>query len=464
MKRHFIVLLAAVSFVACTMFLTVNAQAAPTAPDAAAAAAPAADAAAPAEAQVPEEVKAALEDFKATKFEDATKKLEEARKKNADMAPPQLILAQWFGLANQPRAVRQAIEQAVNTYPEDPESFVVLAELNLQNGGITEADLLYTKANAVLANFNSSELRKNNITKRTLLGQAQVNIARGKNDEALKLLGDVLAMDAPNVDALNLQGAIFFQQGKAAECLAAYAKVKEAQPNTLLPEARIAMMYQQKGDDESKKEAQKYMVEAIKKAPKDGDVRLVATQWSLQIGNVKQASQQADAALKLKENDANLSDAQLLRGVVALFEKKYDIAEDMFTKVLAATPSNFAASNNLALALCEQGDEAKLRKAEEYALVNVRQFQDQPEAFSTAAWITYKKGDYNAAAQMLQKSVELSRGQMNPDTAYYLAATLVKLGTEDGKKQAKDILTKVLENTTPFSMRAEAEELQKSLQ
>ena len=101
MKHRISMLLIASLFGVVAVFFAVNAQAAPA--DTEAVAAPAA----PAEEQVPEEVKAALEDFKATKFEDATKKLEEARTKNPDMAPPQLILAQWFGLIRQPKPLRQ---------------------------------------------------------------------------------------------------------------------------------------------------------------------------------------------------------------------------------------------------------------------------------------------------------------------------------------------------------------------
>ncbi|MDO5113278.1 MAG: tetratricopeptide repeat protein [Planctomycetia bacterium] len=410
--------------------------------------------------QVSEDVKAALDDFRNLKFDDAIAKLEAARANNSDMAPPQLILAQWFGLANQGQAVRQAIEQTITKHPNDPEAYVVLAELNLQNGGITEAQLLYTQANSLNSKFAESAVRKTNIQKRILLGLAQVFVARGNFSDAEKYLQTVLASDANNVAALNLLGLIQFRNDQPAEVLRTYEKVKAAQPNTLLPEARLAMMYQQKGDEESKKEAAKYMVEAIKKAPRDVDVRLVATQWSLQIGNVKQAASQANAALQLK---ADSQEAQLLRGVVALFEKNFVVAEENFQKVLSASPSNFAASNNLALALCEQGDETKLKKAEEYALVNIRQFQNQPEAFSTAAWISYKKGAYSDAMQLLQKAAQLSGGQMNPDTAYYLAATLAKLGSDEQKNQAKELVNKILQSTVPFSMRPEAEALSKEL-
>lgn len=421
-------------------------------------------AAAPAtQEEIPEDIKQAFEDFKQMKFDDAVTKLEQARKANPDLAPAQLLLAQWFSMLNppQPQAVRQAIEVAVTKNPGDPEAYVILAELNLQSGNVTEAEVLYTHSSNLLKSFNESAKRKGEIQKRILLGLSQVYAARGRTADALTQLNAVLQIDPPNLGALDLAGRIYFNDGKIAEAIAAFDKIRAQNEEVLLSEARVALMFQSKGTPKDASKAGEYMQLAIKKAPKDAQVRMAAAQWSIQIGNIKQAASQADAALQLKPDSL---DAQMLRGVIALYERNFTLAEQSFQKILAESPSNFAASNNLALALCEQGDEAKLKKAEEYAVVNVRQFQNQPEAFSTAAWVLYQKGQYNEAIQLLEKSIQLSNGQMSQDTAYYLAATLNKIGGEDNVKRAKEIVSKMLEGTTGlFPMRSEAEKLNNEL-
>ena len=59
----------------------------------------------------------------------------------------------------------------------------------------------------------------------------------------------------------------------------------------------------------------------------------------------------AAAAMKLA--------AKVLRGVVALYKKDYTVAEANFGEAHLQDTTNFAASNNYALALCEQNDDVK---------------------------------------------------------------------------------------------------------
>ena len=53
----------------------------------------------------------------------------------------------------------------------------------------------------------------------------------------------------------------------------------------------------------------------------------------------------------------------MLRGLVALWEKDWPTAESNFQKVIYEAPTDFVATNNLALALVEQNDPVKKNKA-----------------------------------------------------------------------------------------------------
>ena len=435
--------------------------------------------------EVSPELKAAFDDFTNMKFDDAVAKLDKIRENDKDMAPAQLILATWLARIQpaQPQAVRQAIEVGVTKNPADPEAYVILAELNLQNSCVTEAEALFDKGAILNSSFSESAKRKEEIQKRILLGQAQVLALRGKNDQAIERLNSVLKADEKNIGALNLLGLINFNSENYDATLDAYTKARAIQPNLLVPEARLAMMCQQKNTDESKELAKKYMVEAVKKYESDPQTRIVAAQWSLATSKPSSAGKQADYAITLLDrkktenpNDDfvnNLySEANLLRGVIALYEKNYTEAEKYFNVVLAESPSNFAATNNLALALCEQNDTTKLNKAVEYAQVNVDRFgKQQPEVFSTAAWVMHKKGQYQDCAQLLQRYLQMTNGQMSPDTAFYLAANMEKQldsitdaeQKANAKKQALEIITKTLASPNPFVMRPEAEALKERL-
>jgi len=226
------------------------------------------------------------------------------------------------------------------------------------------------------------------------------------------------------------------------------------------------------------------MKEAISKAETDPQVRIVAARWSLMIGKTKQAGQQADFAIQLlaKQKEAKADDAfvnnlfleaNLLRGIIALYDKDYATAEKFFNVILTESPSNFAATNNLALALCEQ-DEAKQKKAVEFAQVNIDRFgNQQPMVFSTAAWVMHKMGRYQEAANLLQRHLQMTNGNMSSDTAYYLAANMNAIADSlpaesaeqktNIKNQVLEIITKTLENEAPFVMRPEAEALKAEL-
>ncbi|MGD0783717.1 MAG: ABC transporter permease subunit, partial [Candidatus Aminicenantales bacterium] len=158
-------------------------------------------------------------------------------------------------------------------------------------------------------------------------------------------------------------GRALFQQGKAAEALKWLRKAKETDPaNVLTPEAALARFYEQYGDH---KNAVTWMEAALKKAPEDLPTRLVAAQWALETGQLDVADTHATKALRLAEEerkvaveatatqaDARLLNAKILRGLVALFRKDFKAAEKFFEDAHLQSPGNFAAKNNLALALC----------------------------------------------------------------------------------------------------------------
>ena len=78
----------------------------------------------------------AMARFKERDFDGALKLLREAGKKNPDLPPPQVILADWFRRANVPAGMRTFLEQAVIEAPADPQAYVYIGELALREGRI----------------------------------------------------------------------------------------------------------------------------------------------------------------------------------------------------------------------------------------------------------------------------------------------------------------------------------------
>ena len=205
---------------------------------------------------------------------------------------------------------------------------------------------------------------------------------------------------------------------------------------------------------------------ALRKAPDDLPTRQLVAVWALQKGKLALAKEQADAALRIETEDAKLpveerkcagsSVGPMLRGLVALWEKDWPAAEKYFQKVILDNPHDFVARNNLALALVEQKDPAKRQRALGYAETNVREQENNFDALSTLGWVHFRRGEFDQANVVLDKALKARNGNLDDDTAAYVAHLLYQ---QDEKWQAKEVLDKLLKADRPFSMRPEAQQL-----
>jgi predicted Zn-dependent protease len=418
--------------------------------------------------QMPE-VKDAADKFNHRDLDGAVKLLKEAAKKNPDMPPAWVIIAQWFLQTNNGQAARNALERATVDAPNDPEAFAILGQINVQQRAIAEARLLYEKANVLLSGFSGSAARKTALQTSVMGGLAMTDEMREKWTAAQKELEDWLKLDPANTAALQQLARCLFQQ---KDVNGALAKLQEAakiekekiekdkvksEPTILTPQATIALYYHEARDE---KNAQQWMAEALKTAPRDLNTRIVAAQWAWETDQLDEAKRQAGYALQL---DSNSLKAKLLCGLIALFQKHYEAAADYFESAFMQAPKEYGASNNLALALIEQNNDAKKDRALQYAETNVRQYPKWPEGHSTYGWVLYKLGRLEDAEKELNNAISLSGGTFGAETAYYLARVSADLGKRDNNPQqsanAKRLLEEALKTTAPFAQRDEAKEL-----
>jgi len=375
-----------------------------------------------------------------------------------------VIMATWFFQARQANAGHAYLERAVLEAPDDPQAYLLFADLALQGRRVTDACVLYEKGEALLAKFDGDAERKKGMEQKVELGLAQVAIARKQWDVAQQHLEKLLELSPGNAGALVGLGNVLFQKGKVDDALARLKAAAAGNAKALTPEAQIAVWFEQKDDH---KKSEEWMIKALTADPKNPLTRRVAAQWALNSDRLDEARDQCDYAIKL---DGNSLEAKQLRGIIALFQKDFLEAEKQFTAVVNVQPASFAATNNLALALIEQDDVPKQRKAKDLAEDNVREYNRSAEAYSTYGWILYKGGDVTRAIQALSQSLQLDNTP-SPDTLYYMAQALYERAEEDLDaerqqklyQQSKQLNDKALESTRPFSMKKEALELQKKL-
>ncbi|MGA2066956.1 MAG: tetratricopeptide repeat protein [Thermoguttaceae bacterium] len=405
-----------------------------------------------------------------TNWDRAAYLLRQAVRENKDLPPADVIIGQWCAQSNQGSLARMSLEKAVMSDPKDPEAFVILGNMALQEQRTTEAELLFLKAQQLLGPFDRSPKRKGILEQQTISGLAGVDEAREKWKDAQTKLETLLKLSPKDALAMQRLARALFQQRKAADSLKWLRKSKEVGgPDILTPEAALAQLYERFPDHGN---AIVWMQKALEKAPADLATRLVTAQWTLETGQLDEAEKHAVKALQLAEAErqhasqeeapkleARLLNAKILRGLVALYRKDFKTAEKFFEDAHLQSPGNFAASNNLALALCEQKDEgtgkpdqAKLNRALEFANANFQADPRNPEAASTLGWVLYRVGCLDRAENALRQALAASLG---PDAAYHLARASYDRGD---KELAKNLLEAALK-TPSFLTRPEAQAL-----
>jgi len=389
----------------------------------------------------------AIGQFQQQDYEASLASLKKAVAAHPELPPAQVIMAQFFFQSQQAAQARQMLELAVIEDPQDPEAYVVLGELALRERRLTEASLLLKKALDLLPQLAQAQ-RKENLQPRIYSGLSGVAETRGQWPVAQQYLETWLQREPKNAVAMQRLARALFQQKKAREALDQLKAAAAADPAAITPAAQFARFYQQVGDEEN---ARKWMEYALQVAPKDLKTRLVAAQWALETGQVDEAKKHATVAMDI---DPKSLEAKLIRGVVGLFESDYKTAELYFESAHLQAPDNFAASNNLALALAEQDDAPKRRRALEYAQANARQYSRMPEALSTFGWVLYRAGRVEDAEKVLRQAA--ATGEMKADTAYYLARVLVDRNQKD---PARQLLTSALASDQPFAHRDDAKAL-----
>ena len=73
------------------------------------------------------------------------------------------MLANLLIDVGQAAAARAELEKAVHLYPQDPEAYVRMAELDAADGRVTEAGLLYAKAIDLADMFSESPKRRRQV-------------------------------------------------------------------------------------------------------------------------------------------------------------------------------------------------------------------------------------------------------------------------------------------------------------
>ena len=334
--------------------------------------------------------------------------------------------------------------------PNDPQAYLLMGRIAMGEQRITEANMLYEKAGELLLKFTASEKRKGEMMPELYRGLASICLARGDYAGQQKWLEAYLKVEPKSAAAFQALGQCMFQQKNPQAALERYKQARVLDPSSPLPEVALAELYQRSRDREN---AKIWMQKALAAAPKEAKTHIAAANMAFENEQYDEMYKEATKALEL---DPGNIDGMRIIGLLSYFRKDYKNAEVWFEYANKKTNSKvFSIRNDLALALAEQKDEAKVDRASQIAADNVKGYPNSATAVATLGWVYYKKKMLPEAEIQLRKAI-FTYGKNDPDTFYQLARVSHERGYDT---EAKRFLEVAVSGTGPSAYRQDAKAL-----
>lgn len=402
----------------------------------------------PASSSEPSDADKAVGLFKKGDYDGSLQAWEEAVKKNPEMPPAKLIMAQLYLQSNKLKEAKAALEVAESDAADDPEVFLTWANVAMMEHDAAKSESQLKKARDLLAGFDKSAKRKAWLEPKILISLADLAESRKDWAGARKLFEECFVKLPKNAALLQRIAFDLLQEKKEDAALTQLRAAVKLNTQSPPAETLMAQLYKRAGDG---KNSQKWLAASLAASPKDFRTHMLAGQWAFDEGRLDEARKHAIIAIRIEPKSI---EAMLLQGCIATFEKNYPAAELFFDAALRQSPKNAVIRNNLALVLVEQKDEAKSRRALELAEANVNQLPKSPEMASTYGLVLFRLGRLSDAEEALRVAAPIAR--VDIDTAFVTASVAVDRGHKD---EAKELLQAVLKTPRPAMFRQEAEDL-----
>ncbi len=321
--------------------------------------------------------------------------------------------------------------------PSDAQTYLRIAEIDRRNGKFDQALDALKKANAVVP--DSLEVQYN---------IAVVYEAQGKYDDSIQILEQLLTKTEHSDGNYSIpeknNRAVFLERLGTVqrEANKNQASVETFRKMLVLGDDNATRGYQQiietYRDNKQWQMATDTAVEAAGKFPSDRSLQMVAASQQADMGQADQAIAKVQSMLKGTGEDRevyialaqmysrlkrwNEAEAAINKAIdlssrqedkdYAIFvsgsiyerQKKYDLAEEQFHKVLADDPKNAMALNYLGYMLADRG--TRLDEALGYIRRAVALDPQNGAYLDSLGWAYYKMGNYDLAEENLRRASE----------------------------------------------------------
>jgi tetratricopeptide (TPR) repeat protein len=398
----------------------------------------------------------AREAFAAGKVDDALKHLQAAAKANPAAAPPKVTLSRWFLDARRGREARLLLEQAAAEDPGHPDVLLTNGMYALNEGRVTDAVLSGEAALAAAAQPRWDADARRRFQREARLCLVAALDRRGNFAGAREHLTALLKDDPRNPRLRTDLGRANFLLGNTEEAFADFQAARKDDPTLSPPELEVAQLWARKGDFAK---ADEWFEKAARADPNSARVHRAYGGYLLDRGKPDAAKSHLAVAEKA---EPNARDTKALLGLYARYTKDYATAARLFEDLVREHPADGFVRANLALVLAESGDANQRRRAVELAEVYASQNPQSAEPAAVLGYCLFRNGRLADAERAL--ALAASAGQVNLDTAYFLARVFAEKGQVE---EAHKLLKSAVAGQGPFVYRKDAEgllaELEKKL-
>ena len=347
-----------------------------------------------------------------------------------------LALLDFFLRTGQPDLALQAAKRLLGKAPEDLQVLMAYGRAQLATGDPIGARSTLTGATR-FADYNAPrqveiavlQLAANNpdgaaySLDKALSGQpdflpamalmADVELRKNEPAKAEKRARDVVARTPQRAIGYSLLGDVARARGQSAAAIDHYRRAHQVEPSS----ETVLRLFAALGSQDGGKPALHLADQWLKTHPQDTAVRKATADAYARSGNLAQARNGYESALKQAPNDV-------------------------------------AVLNNLANVLLRMKDPAAIGIAEQAVAKNPA----NPNAIDTLGWILFQNGQAERALTMLRDARLREPG--NPEIRYHLAVVLAQAGR---KNEAREELDAALKSGRPFEFAAEAQALYRTL-
>lgn len=254
-----------------------------------------------------------------------------------------------------------------------------------------------------------------------LLFRARLLASQDDLNGALKIVDDVLAIDAKSAAAWKLKGDLmYFAKNDGPGALAAYRAALKIKPGlTGAHTGILSILLASKSLDEANAELQEFK----KAVPTSAEARYYEALLAFHKRDFKAARQLTQQLLTVAPNNAKVL---YLAGAIALEDKSYLQAESFANKVLQAAPANLSALRLISQTYLQSGQPTKVLRI---LLPYVDVKSPDPELVAFVANAYLMDGDVANAQAYFERASQLDPHDMGSRTA--LALTHIAAGDSD---------------------------------